>query len=485
MKVDHAEGEFAGDHKADRADGGHTYEATSVALRGLEQPIESFQEAVGLARLCVRHDALPMVTRERDDFLHGLDLGAHHAATPVLKHGAHDFDLLALGDLAQLLVVDPGAGSAQRGQLGDQGIRIASGLNAQVGAILERRSAHALERAVGGLLGAAHLVPGAAGVPENVELVESDACVRQKRLAALDQRRQHVDVHQAGLLDGTTAVLQPTGQRFDGLHTAAFGDGELAHFGEIGLRQCQFDVALIDRGYPVAAFAHQAVGGSEAHLLAEHEHLRLEQQREAEELAGPRRLDLTCRALEDDSWKHRPGNLRLRAEDRLHAPARSQLRSEVGVIPVALRRTQPSTRAVFARQSLARRGHSRQCIALAFAGMRLRHRLGFHRLQPPTIDRLALLPGYVLTHGPLAYLHQARQSRGTDAPSERRLDHHSRLQIELACSRLQTRLPKYEFLHAVPKLVNRDVALSVNRSVPRTYGLGQRAASVWSTPSAE
>ena len=62
------------------------------------------------------------------DVLHRFDLGAHDAGAPVLQHGAHDVDLLALEDLAQLLLVDPGARGAHGGHLGDQGVEIGGGL---------------------------------------------------------------------------------------------------------------------------------------------------------------------------------------------------------------------------------------------------------------------------------------------------------------------------------------------------------------------
>ena len=39
----------------------------------------------------------------------GLDLAAHHAGVPVFEHAAHNVDLLSVEDLAQLLLVEPGA----------------------------------------------------------------------------------------------------------------------------------------------------------------------------------------------------------------------------------------------------------------------------------------------------------------------------------------------------------------------------------------
>src|SRR5258706_3765977 len=105
MRIDHAEVQFAGDEKDDRADSGHTFESSSAAFGGLEQTVESFQEAIGLPGLRPGNDAIEMRTYEGGDFLHRLDLGAHDARAPALQHGAHDIDLVALQDLAQLFLV--------------------------------------------------------------------------------------------------------------------------------------------------------------------------------------------------------------------------------------------------------------------------------------------------------------------------------------------------------------------------------------------
>jgi hypothetical protein len=178
----------------------------------------------------------------------------------------------------------------------------------QARAILEQRPAHALQGTVSALLDAAHLVDGEAGVPDDVELVEGNPSVGQVLLAALDERRRHVDAHRADLVWGATAAGQLGGQRLNGLDTAAFGhchhpalhgvsrqgdvvmparprrfvDRQLVHRGQGVLRQRQLDVAFADRGHAVAAVAHQPSRGGEGHLLAEHQHQRLEQQGEAQ-----------------------------------------------------------------------------------------------------------------------------------------------------------------------------------------------------------
>jgi hypothetical protein len=57
MRVDRVEVELAGDQEDDCLDGGQAHEAASATLGGLEQAVDGFQEAVGLARLSPRDDA--------------------------------------------------------------------------------------------------------------------------------------------------------------------------------------------------------------------------------------------------------------------------------------------------------------------------------------------------------------------------------------------------------------------------------------------
>lgn len=165
-------------------------------------------------------------------------------------------------------------------------------------------------------------------MPDDVELVEGNAGIRQVRGYALDEGGRHVDAHRADGLGGTAAGRELAGQCGDGLGTAALGhcqyaalyrvggqrdvvmpagaggfvDGDVAHRGEIGLRERQLDGAFADRGHPVPALAYQPRRGGEGHLLAQHQHQRLEQQGEARELPRPRRLDLPYRAV----WQSHP-----------------------------------------------------------------------------------------------------------------------------------------------------------------------------------
>ena len=104
MRVERCEVELAGDQEDDSSDGGQAREAAGAALGGLEQAVDGLQESVGLSGLCPGDDAFDMATNERGDLLHRLDLAAHDAGAPVQQHGPDDVDLLALQDLAQLLL---------------------------------------------------------------------------------------------------------------------------------------------------------------------------------------------------------------------------------------------------------------------------------------------------------------------------------------------------------------------------------------------
>ena len=108
MRVDGCEVQFAGDEEDDRPDGGHASEAARAALGGLEQAVDGLEESVGLTGLRPGHDAFQVISHEHGNDLHGFDLGSHDAGAPVLEAVAQDIDLLALQDLAQLFLVDPG-----------------------------------------------------------------------------------------------------------------------------------------------------------------------------------------------------------------------------------------------------------------------------------------------------------------------------------------------------------------------------------------
>lgn len=113
------------------------------------------------------------------DFLHRLDLGAHHAIAPGHQHGSNHVDLFALQYRAQLFLVGPRPGRSLGSQLGNQGIQIGRSFGLEPGGVFEQGPAHAFERFVRFLLNAAHVVHRGAGVSNDVKLVECDPGVRQ------------------------------------------------------------------------------------------------------------------------------------------------------------------------------------------------------------------------------------------------------------------------------------------------------------------
>jgi hypothetical protein len=69
-------------------------------------------------------------------------------------------------------------------------------------------------------------------------------------------------------------------------------DRHLAYRRQIGQGQCRLHVALADRSHPMSTLAHDPRRRSERHLPAQHQHRRLEQQREPRQLAAPGRFHL-------------------------------------------------------------------------------------------------------------------------------------------------------------------------------------------------
>ena len=144
MRVDSAEAELAGDQEDDGAYGGDSREAACPTLCRLEQTVERFEEAVGLARLRPGDDALEVIADHGGDLFHRFNLRAHDAGAPMSEQGAHDVDLLAIEDLAQLFLVGPGASGTDRRHVRDQGIQIRRSRRREPRAVLQERPAHAL-----------------------------------------------------------------------------------------------------------------------------------------------------------------------------------------------------------------------------------------------------------------------------------------------------------------------------------------------------
>ncbi|AAW74237.1 unknown protein [Xanthomonas oryzae pv. oryzae KACC 10331] len=325
MRVERLEVQLAGNQEDDGLDGGQAFEAASSALGGLEQAIDGFKEAVGLTGLRPGDDAVHVAAHEGCDFLHRLDLGSHHADAPVLEPLAHHVDLLSVKRLAQLLLVEPRAGRPCELGCRDQPVQCCAGRRFEAEDILEQRPAHALEGLLGALLDAPGFVHGRVRMSDNVELVEGDLRVGQLVAYALDERGRTMSMlYQRVDLFGRAAMSCQIGsQRLHGFgvpplihedHASRLGVGSQGHIvvaasarrlvdgqrrdvAEVGLLQGHLDIAVAHLHAPVRRLAHDARNGRERHLLRQHQHQRLEQQREARQPPSEVRLDQANRSV--------------------------------------------------------------------------------------------------------------------------------------------------------------------------------------------
>lgn len=97
-------------------------------------------------RLCPGDDTVEMAADHFRHLLHWFDLRAHDVGCPLREHVAHDIDLLALQNLAQLLLAEPGACRALGGRLRDECVQIGAGIRREAGAIPQEFPAQALDR---------------------------------------------------------------------------------------------------------------------------------------------------------------------------------------------------------------------------------------------------------------------------------------------------------------------------------------------------
>ena len=96
MRVDLREVELACDQEDHGADGRESAITAGLALGGLEEAIQGFQEAVGGPRLRPGTNAFKVGSYEAGHGLHGLNLRAGDVGTPRLQHQAYDVDLFAV-----------------------------------------------------------------------------------------------------------------------------------------------------------------------------------------------------------------------------------------------------------------------------------------------------------------------------------------------------------------------------------------------------
>lgn len=101
-----------------------------------------------------------MIADHPSDVFHGLDLRAHDVAAPLFEHLAHDVDLLAIEDLAQVFPVLPGPRRAFGRQMSEQGVEVGAAGVAETVTVLEQRPAQPLELGIAFLLGAAREIQG-------------------------------------------------------------------------------------------------------------------------------------------------------------------------------------------------------------------------------------------------------------------------------------------------------------------------------------
>ena len=92
MWVDVGEVEFACDEEDYSFHGLKSGVSARLSFGGLEQSVDGFDEAVGLARSGPGDDAVEMGADHGGDLLHGLDLGAHDVGAPPSQHGGNNVE---------------------------------------------------------------------------------------------------------------------------------------------------------------------------------------------------------------------------------------------------------------------------------------------------------------------------------------------------------------------------------------------------------
>src|ERR1700741_2750872 len=100
MRIECREVELACDEEEHGTHGFEAGVSPRLALGGLKQAVDGFNESVGLARLGPRDDAVEMTTDHACDVLHRLDLGAQNVAAPPAQHLGDDVELFASEYLA-------------------------------------------------------------------------------------------------------------------------------------------------------------------------------------------------------------------------------------------------------------------------------------------------------------------------------------------------------------------------------------------------
>lgn len=105
MLIELAEVEFASEKDDYCAIGGQAAIVARLALGGLEEPVECFQEAIGHSSTRTGDDAFQMTANQLRDNNHGFGIGSHDICAPLLEHGAYDINLLTVENCAQIFLV--------------------------------------------------------------------------------------------------------------------------------------------------------------------------------------------------------------------------------------------------------------------------------------------------------------------------------------------------------------------------------------------
>ena len=105
----------------------------------------------GLSGLGPGDNAVEVLADHPGDLLHWRDARTHDIGAPLPEHGGDDIDLLAVEDGAQMFAIDPGAGGAFAGGLGDQGVKVGPVGGGQAVAVLKQRPAQSLKTGIGAL----------------------------------------------------------------------------------------------------------------------------------------------------------------------------------------------------------------------------------------------------------------------------------------------------------------------------------------------
>ena len=216
-----------------------------------------------------------------------------------------------------MFAIEPSAGGAFGGGLADQGIEVGARFGRQPLAVLEQCPTQSFEAGIASLFKPPGLIEGSRGVGDDMEFVEGDARPGQVVGDTPDKGRRHIDAHCGDLLGLRFVSGQVLSKAGDGRGVAPFGhehhlafvciggngqiivaapagglvDCHCDHLRQVDLGHGEIDIVRADRMHAVPGFTDQLGNRGKGHLLGHGQHQRLEQQREAGELAKPVGLD--------------------------------------------------------------------------------------------------------------------------------------------------------------------------------------------------